>query len=140
MQPPVEQHRLRLCLPDDPCQLLLGEAVGGAHVDAVTGRDCPDTVFRLPRVADLAHRDGVERRTEGPRDLGRGVHPAAREADDDDLAAALPGERYGEHPSRVPPIGEQRIGNGPDRKTFHPSNVRTPSADRHRGETEARDQ
>ena len=100
VQVPVETCSLRLRLLNDDGQPLGSETVRGAHVDPVTGRDRSDAVLALEGMADLLHRNDIERCAERPGDLGSDLDTAPREADDDDIAAALGSELRRQVPAR----------------------------------------
>ena len=70
-------------------------------------RDCPHRQLGLPRMAELADEEDVERCSERPRDLARHGHTAARQAEDDDVrAAGVSGQPLGEQPTRLGPVTE----------------------------------
>ena len=83
MQNEVECHCLRQGGVDGSVHLLLREPVGGANVDAASARrHATDAVLRLGRMAHLAHGEGIERKRQATRDLGRDRDSPARETDD----------------------------------------------------------
>ena len=113
VQVPVEKCSLRLRLLNGDRQPLGTETVRGAHVDPVTGRDRSDAVLALEGMADLPHRNDIERCAERPGDLGSDLDTAPGEADDDDIAAALGSELHGKCLPGRGAIGKQGIGDDP---------------------------
>ena len=125
MELPVEVDRLLLRRCHGLPQLLRGEAVGAAHVDAVAGSDRAEGVLRLLRMADLPNRDDVERHLENPCDLGRDLDAAPREADDDPVRTTLVVERIRQLTPRVRAVEEEWLR---EQRAFHGSHCRRPSA------------
>lgn len=89
VQPAVERRCGFLRLPDSVCNLVLGQPIRSTQVDAVARGHRADGVFGLPRVADLANGDYVERRVERTRDFGRDLDASACEANDDQIGRSL---------------------------------------------------
>ena len=113
VQVPVEKCSLRFRLLNGDRQPLNSQTVRGAHVDPVTGRDRSDAVFTLEGMADLPHRNDIERCAERPGDLRSDLDAAPREADDDDIAATLGSEFHGKClPGRCA-VGEEGTGEDP---------------------------
>ena len=106
VQVPVEKCSLRLRLLDGDRQPLGSQTVRGAHVDPVTGRDRSDAVLALEGMADLSHRNDVERCAQRAGDLGSDLDTAPGEADDDDIATTLGSELHGKCPPGRCAVGE----------------------------------
>ena len=109
MEGAVELGRLRLRPFDLGGELVLGEPVRVAQVDAAAGRDRAERVLGLEGMADLAHRDDVERELERACDLGSDDDAAAGEPDHDGVGERLAGERACEHAAGVAAVGKERL-------------------------------
>ncbi len=68
----------------------------------------------MPRDAELAHEEDVERSLEGPRDLEGDRHAAPRQREDDDAAAAsVAAQRPGEETPGLGPVLERKLDHSP---------------------------
>ena len=88
--------------PGDPAQA--GQAPVD-HLGAAFG-DRAERQLGLVGQAELADHQHVERRVEHGRDLGGDRHAAAGEGDHQRAVEAERGDRLGQLPAGVPPIGE----------------------------------
>src|SRR5581483_9815391 len=110
VQARVERGRLRSRMLDGGCELLVGQAVVRADVDAVlSGCDRSEAVFGLAGVSDLADRDDVERRFESAGYRGGDFDAASRKPDDDRRRAAFVFELARERDAGIAAVAEERL-------------------------------